>query len=191
MICIYKIINPENKIYIGATTNFKKRMSYYKSMSCKGQIKIFESLKKYGYESHKIEIICKCKKEDLEGYEIFYIKHYNTFDSENGLNMTSGGTKCKQSKETLKKRSNSLKGRVLTQEWKDKIGKKSKGRMLGFKHSEESILKMKSIKKKKWDKPHPKKGTGYNEEEKRIRHNEANKRYREKLKQLKLNNNDN
>ena len=184
MIGIYKITNPKGAVYVGQSINIEKRKKYYINKHCKGQKKIYASLVKYGFENHIFEVVCECLKEQLNDLEVYYIKKYNSFNNKNGMNLDSGGLVKKQSDETKAKRSKSLKGRVFTQEWKDKIGEKSKGRMLGFKHSAETIQKLKSIIKPKWTKPHPMKGKGYSKEEALIRHREANKRYRSKLKQL-------
>jgi len=54
---IYKITSPSGKIYIGQSTNIEKRVSRYKKLSCEKQVKLYSSLKKYGWDSHKFEII--------------------------------------------------------------------------------------------------------------------------------------
>ena len=59
MVIIYKITSPKGKIYIGQTWNFSERIYFYRTLKCKGQVKVYNSLKKYGYKSHKIEIICE------------------------------------------------------------------------------------------------------------------------------------
>lgn len=182
MIGIYKITSPTNKIYIGQSINIEKRKKYYQNAHCKGQKKLYASIIKYGFENHNFEIICECLENELNKLEEYYISYFNSFNTILGMNLDSGGLSKKQSDETKLKRSNSLKGRVFTQEWKDKIAAKSKGRMLGYKHTEETLLKLKNIVKPKWNKPHPKKGTGYSKEEERLRHNESNKRYRLKIK---------
>lgn len=178
---IYKITSPNGKIYIGQSKNIKNRIKYYSTYNCKGQIKIYLSLIKYGFENHKFEIVELCEEIKLNELESFYINKFDTFDTLHGLNLTSGGDVVKCSKETSLKRSNSLKGRVFTQEWKDKIGEKSKGRMIGFKHSEETKRKLKLV-------YHPKgripknKGICMSLEDKKIRHRLNNVVYRINLK---------
>jgi group I intron endonuclease len=54
---IYKITNPNNKIYIGQSTNINDRIKRYKSLQCKGQRILYNSLKKYGWDTHHFEII--------------------------------------------------------------------------------------------------------------------------------------
>jgi len=53
---IYKIINPKGRIYIGKTNNFKKRLGDYRNVNCSNQKLVYKSLKKYGFQNHKIEI---------------------------------------------------------------------------------------------------------------------------------------
>ena len=47
---IYKITNPNGKIYIGQSTNLLMRINAYKNPR-KDQPKIYASLKKYGYQN--------------------------------------------------------------------------------------------------------------------------------------------
>jgi group I intron endonuclease len=55
---IYKLTNPKGQIYIGATTNLKERMKYYRTtQSCKNQTNLKKSLLKWGIDNHKLEII--------------------------------------------------------------------------------------------------------------------------------------
>ena len=57
IIGIYKIINPKGKIYIGQSTNLKKREDSYEKLRCDKQYKLYNSLQKYGWEQHIFEII--------------------------------------------------------------------------------------------------------------------------------------
>lgn len=87
---IYKITNPKGKVYIGKSKNIEKRFkSYYKMQHCHQQIKLFNSLKKYGPENHIFEIVEECFVDQLNEKEKYYIKFYNSLD--NGLNLTIGG----------------------------------------------------------------------------------------------------
>ena len=82
---IYKITNPEGKIYIGKSKNIEKRFSDYKRLDCKNQPLIFQSLAKYGWLNHKFEIIEECSVNLLFERENFFIEKFNTID--NGLNI--------------------------------------------------------------------------------------------------------
>lgn len=90
MIGIYKITSPSNKIYIGQTVNFSKRLSAYKNHKCKMQPKLFNSLEKYGFENHTIELIKECTIEDLNYFERYYQEYYNSVLD--GLNLRYTGT---------------------------------------------------------------------------------------------------
>lgn len=65
MICIYKIISPENRIYVGQTTNYFKRIKNYNNLKCKSQTILYRSFKKYGVNNHIFDIIELCELEQL------------------------------------------------------------------------------------------------------------------------------
>ena len=62
MIGIYKITNPNGKVYIGQSVDIEKRLSNYKrlSQSILEQPAIYNSLLKHGVENHIFEIIEEC-----------------------------------------------------------------------------------------------------------------------------------
>lgn len=86
MIGIYQIISPTGKIYIGQSRNISKRISQYKNLKCEGQIKLYRSLIKYGWDKHSFKILEKCIIEDLNKRERYYQDKYNVLSS-NGLNL--------------------------------------------------------------------------------------------------------
>jgi group I intron endonuclease len=103
MIGIYKITNPKNKIYIGKSKNIETRFkSYGKLQHCYQQIKLYNSLKKYGPENHKFEIIEECFMEQLNEREIYWINMFNSIKI--GLNLTEGGDGGKLSPSSEEKR---------------------------------------------------------------------------------------
>jgi len=57
--CIYRIINPNNAVYIGATTNLKLRLKTYQENPnvYKNQTNLSKSIEKYGWHAHKVEIL--------------------------------------------------------------------------------------------------------------------------------------
>lgn len=126
IIGIYKITNPKGRVYIGQSVNAMKRISSYKTLHCVDQPRLYNSLKKYGVENHKFEVICECEKEKLNELEIYYINLYDCFGTEHGLNLKQGGDSRIQH----------------TQETKDKIGNAHRGK----KKSAEHIAKMKQRK---------------------------------------------
>lgn len=56
---IYKITNPNGLVYIGATTNLKKRLyTYQKNIKAiLKQVNLYKSIKKWGSENHKVSIL--------------------------------------------------------------------------------------------------------------------------------------
>lgn len=110
MIGIYKITNPKEKIYIGQSTNIEERWEKgHKYYSGSGQ-KLKNSLKKYGWENHKKEIIEECSIEELSVRETYWIEYYDSY--KNGLNSTSkGGIQGYKDEQWRKNHSKGLKGR--------------------------------------------------------------------------------
>ncbi len=110
---IYKITSPSNKVYIGQSWDWVSRKSKYKKLKNVEQIKIHRSLLKYGYDNHKVEIICDLPKdvsqETLDNYEILYWQSYKDCGVEM-LNIKYPGSKGKLSEETKHKLSISHSG---------------------------------------------------------------------------------
>ena len=137
---IYKITNPKSKIYIGCTIDFKRRLSEYRRLSMAGQIKLYNSLVKYGYDNHKFEIIEECSDGILHEREIYFIKHYNCINE--GLNIRLGNRTGALTEDTKQKISAALKGRKVT--WKTGMNR-------GYKYTEEQIQKMSKPRVNRWE----------------------------------------
>jgi group I intron endonuclease len=122
---IYKAINTINKkVYIGQTTRcFDRRKKQHIISSKNGsKVKFHLAINKYGEENFCWEILCDCYDlKQLNIMEEFYIWKLNSTNKEYGYNIKFGGGNFK-----------------LSQETKNKIGEKSKGR----RHSYESRIKM-------------------------------------------------
>lgn len=96
---LYKIINNNGEVYIGCTQNLERRVRQYKQMgdTLKKQKRLYESLLKYGFEQHDIQVIENFQGDQLEAEskEIFWIRtymsNYNKWPEVNGLNLTDGG----------------------------------------------------------------------------------------------------
>lgn len=108
MIGIYRIINPKGKIYIGQSINIKNRFNQYKMMdkSCIGP-KLLNSLIKYGYENHVIEIIEECNLEELDHKEFIHkqkILENVSWEQVLFLQLKDkeGGKRSEQTKEKIK-----------------------------------------------------------------------------------------
>ena len=103
---IYKIVSPSNKVYIGQTRNLRCRFNRYKNLHCKNQSALYQSLLKYGFNNHTFEVLQylpnDIEQEHLNNLEISYIEAYK----ECGfalMNIKSGGSNGKLSKETIEK----------------------------------------------------------------------------------------
>jgi len=92
---VYKLTNPDGKIYIGASTNIAKRVVRYERKTCHRQVLVYESLLKYGYENHILEVIEECAVEILNERERYWQEYYNVI-GENGLNLILVETKDKK-----------------------------------------------------------------------------------------------
>ena len=77
MIGIYKITNPNGKIYVGQSVNIRNRKYQHKHKS-KAHIgpKLFNSYQKYSFENHIFEIIEECSVEHLNEREIYWKQYY-------------------------------------------------------------------------------------------------------------------
>lgn len=91
---IYIITNSINsKVYIGQTTqSLKDRWYGHCRKVCskdEADMHIKRAILKYGKENFSINEIEKCKIEELDEKEIYYINLYNSY--KNGYNRTKGG----------------------------------------------------------------------------------------------------
>jgi group I intron endonuclease len=142
MIGIYKITNPKGKIYIGQTIDFDRRVYQYKMLNCKEQPKLYNSLKKYGYDNHRFELIFQCFECYLTHWERYYQELYNSTEN-NNLNcflVTTSDKTGRHSEETKLKMSKAAKGKKKSVEHIAKLPQNQKG-YKGKKRSEETKLK--------------------------------------------------
>ena len=161
---IYKIINKVNgMIYVGQTIQFlEERWKQHRKISSNCRY-LKSAFKKYGIVQFEFKMICICFDEELDKFEIQYMKSLNSMVP-NGYNLRNGGNSGRQHKETKKKISETLKcrtdiirpkpqlGKPHTEEIKQKISNTLKGRTdiirtktsnwIGKQHSEQSKHKM-------------------------------------------------
>ena len=138
---IYLRTNKINgKQYVGQATDLKARQRTWKSINHYAGKAIYNARKKYGIDAFDFEILKECKDEELNQWEMYYIKELNT-KVPNGYNMTDGGE------------ASWVKGKHLSEEHKKRIGKANKGK----KRSIEAI--------RKWSEAH--KGKHLSEEHKK------------------------
>ena len=139
MIGIYKITSPSRRIYIGQSVNINSRYIHYKNLHCKTQIKLYNSIVKYGWENHKFEVIEECEVDFLNERERYWQEHYDVI--KNGLNCKltkSSDEKVVLSEETKKKISEKAKNREVPEHVKEML----RTNFLGRKHTEASLEKM-------------------------------------------------
>jgi group I intron endonuclease len=91
---IYKITSPSGKVYIGRTKNFNGRMAEHKcnALTKKANNSIYKAIRKYGWDSMKIEIICEVDALQSKNIEEELIRLNNSVKT--GYNDTylgSGG----------------------------------------------------------------------------------------------------
>jgi group I intron endonuclease len=147
MIGIYKITNPNERIYIGQSINIEKRFKSYKCLdNCKNQKALYASFLKYGVENHFFEIIETCEVEFLNIKERYWQDFYNATSNFNlncRLTKTNekNGKGRKQTIEEIKNRVSKIIGKKRTLEYKkysSEIKKGSLNPMYGKKIKESS-----------------------------------------------------
>jgi len=129
MIGIYKITNPSDKIYIGQSVNIEKRINKYKLLDCKNQNRLYNSLLKYGFENHKIEVLCECEKHELNDKERYYQDLYSVINNK-GLNCVLVNSNSKSgviSDDTKTALSNSMRGKSKSKNHCANISKSKTG----------------------------------------------------------------
>ena len=89
MIGIYKITNLITKqSYIGQSNNIERRWKEHCRPSKVNKSLISNAISSFGKENFSFQILQECKIEELDFYEEFYIKKYNTM-TPNGYNIES------------------------------------------------------------------------------------------------------
>lgn len=83
---VYKIINPNGKIYIGSSLDILKRFKDYKKLNCKKQTRLYNSLLKHGWENHIFEIIAIEQPENRLKYEHILGIMFDVLNRDRGLN---------------------------------------------------------------------------------------------------------
>lgn len=138
---IYKITSPSGKIYIGQSINIKERFRQYKKLGCKNQVKLYNSIKKHGWDNHIKEIIEECPVTRLDELETWYklccvidlgwskCLFHQLIDGKGGYKSDETKRKISESKKGKTiidgiwaiNISNGRKGLIQTEETKDKI----------------------------------------------------------------------
>jgi group I intron endonuclease len=148
MIGIYKLTSPSGKSYIGQSLNIDVRLHHYKLLMARSQIKLYRALLKYGFENFSIEIlkiiedyVSRSKlKILLDGYEIYFIKKYDTINA--GYNIREGGSRGKLSSEAKNKISIANKDRVFSKEHRRRLSESHTGYIMP--KSQKDLISIKS-----------------------------------------------
>lgn len=167
MMCIYAIKNKlDNKMYIGMTNNFQKRINhhFYELKNNKHHsLKLQRAYNKYGKDN--FEVLVLEEVETMQGLEIKekeYIKEYNSYLK--GYNCSEGGEKLpdykqpETTRQALLKRNKGNKyglGMHMSEESKQKISLANKGEGNGFygkKHTKKTRNSMSEKSKAYWQK---------------------------------------
>jgi group I intron endonuclease len=139
---IYKITNPSNKVYVGKTYDLRKRINAHKCSAKKGKnLILHNSIRKYGWENHQLEIIETVDDSLLDEREIFWVNEFKSYCQENpmGMNMTKGGEgqrnswmhdteRRKHMSEMKKGEGNDFYGKNHSEETKELMSQKAKER---------------------------------------------------------------
>ena len=139
MIGIYKIISPSGKIYVGQSTNIEERWKdYHYECNINTQIRIYNSIKKYGIDNHFHEILEECEESELNNRERYYQDLYDVTGKQ-GLN-------CRLTKSDDRSGKMSEETRLKMSESRKEMFKEGRLENVSFfkdkKHSEETKLKM-------------------------------------------------
>ncbi len=108
---IYKITNPNQRLYVGQSTDIDARWKKYDKLNCKDQKSVYSSLLKYGPENHKFEVIELCTPEELDEREIFWGEKYDVLSNIHLNNRLGRGFGSYDSDETKLKKQLCHKGR--------------------------------------------------------------------------------
>ena len=93
---IYLLTFPNSKIYIGQSIDIEKRFKQHINDSNLKKIRyvVSKAIKKYGWDNIKKDIIISgenLSREQLNGFEVFWIATYNSNDRYIGYNKSPGG----------------------------------------------------------------------------------------------------
>lgn len=104
---IYVLLGPDMSAYVGQTTDPINRKSRYKTLTCKNQRLVYDSLLRHGYDKHQFKELLvlpdNADRKQMDFYEIFYHSLYSELGYRM-LNLKSpgwNGVPGEESKERL------------------------------------------------------------------------------------------
>ncbi len=148
---LYVLTSPNGKQYVGVTSKTaQERFARHKSNAFAGltySIALYGAMKKHGPDNFSVKTLVIGDWDYILGMEQDVISLYNTM-APNGYNLREGGQFAAMSQETKNKLSKLIKERY---ENDPEMGQRHSARMLGKKHSPETIAKMIQIRgTKEW-----------------------------------------
>lgn len=131
--CVYKHTGPNGKVYIGITCQNPLRRWRPDGSGYKENGHFWNAIQLYGWDNFKHEIISSgLSKSQACETEIKLIEKYHSNDWRYGYNRSTGGISPAKgvvwSKDTIRKRSSSLRGRKMSEEHKKKISDAKRGK---------------------------------------------------------------
>ena len=134
---VYKHTSPNNKVYIGITSQMPQRRWKDDGSGYRNNMYFWRAIQKYGWNNFKHEVLYKnLTKEEACKKEKELILYYNSTDSKNGYNHSTGGDGGTEGIHRYGE-DNPFYGKHHTEESKNKIRAKT----LGRKDSEETKKK--------------------------------------------------
>jgi len=162
---VYCLTSPRGKRYVGIGVGkfgIEDRWEKYRSLNCKGQVYLYNALKKYGPENFKYEVILETDDAaNAERSEMYLIDVWNLQDSRFGYNIDAGGNSGKLnqklSKETIEKRTKTRKDNGVvpwnkdlknpySKETLEKMSTSRTPKLIGQKRTEETKQKLRKPK---------------------------------------------
>lgn len=144
---VYKHTAPNEKVYIGITSN-KYYRRWQGGLGYRTQKLFYRAIQKYGWKNIKHEVLLRDLSEsEAKEKERELILQYRSNEKEFGYNLTNGGEHWTFTDEVKKKMSEVFKGskkKPMSEERKKAISERMKGNKhsLGRKISEETKLKI-------------------------------------------------
>lgn len=180
---VYRHTSPSGKIYIGITCqSLKKR--WENGRGYKGCPAFYKAIQKYSWDNIKHEILFEnLTKKEAEQKEIELIAKYKSNQKQYGYNIENGGNCCgTHSEETKRKIGLANKGKIVTQETRQKLSESHKDKYTGEqnyffgKHHSEEVKKKHSdfMRGNQYNK-----GNHHSEEFKRIKSKQMHEKYKD------------
>lgn len=136
---IHKV--PNGKVYVGVTSKTLTERWGKHGEGYEGQL-FGKAIKKYGWENVEHEVLATTEsKEEAERLECYYIRKYNSNDTNFGYNRASGGYvnsgfTFSHTEEAKIKIGNASRGRKYTDEQRERFSESQKGKIISEEQKE-------------------------------------------------------